>query len=167
MPVLLRRPAPAGVLAASLLLVGVLGACATPDTPGDTAVPVSGAPSPSAAPAPDPAVAAYCATVLRVQQEQTAPGAAQGGTGLTTAADTARRQVRDLAATAPPEIAGDWATLATLTDQALSSLTATGGDPNRIDRGALTRLQAQSQPAVERIKQVTAQRCGITFRPPA
>lgn len=161
-----RVPAPA-VVAALLVAVatGPLAACSSGSSvPGDSALPASSAPAPSAA-APDPAVAGYCAAVLRAQQEQTAP---QGtGNDVTAAADTARRQVDDLAATAPPEIRTEWAQLRDLTDQALTALTASGGDPNRVDRDALTRLQTQSQPAVERIEQVTSQRCGITFRPPA
>jgi hypothetical protein len=53
-----------------------------------------------------------------------------------------------------------------LTDQALTSLAGTGGDPSRIDRATLDRLQREAQPAVAHIQQVTQQRCGITFRPP-
>ena len=187
MPVLPRRSTPARAVVSAVLAAGVAAGCSAPasDTPADTTVPASTAPSPAGAspdpdpgpgpgPGPDPTRAAYCATVRRVQQEQTSPQAGQagqagsaGGTTLVAAADAARRQVGDLAAAAPPEIAGDWTQLADLTDQALASLTATRGDSNRIDRAALTRLQAQSLPAVERIKQVTAQRCGIAFRPPA
>ena len=109
----------------------------------------------------------YCETVVRVQNEQTSPQAGQGGV-LRRPPRPPASQVGDLVATAP---AGDRRGLARgsrqLTDQALSSLAATGGDPNRIDRAELTRLQAQSQPAVERIKEVTAARCGVAFRPPA
>lgn len=149
--------------AAPILLAAVtlVGCGSTPDGPADTVVP----PSSSSAAAPDPAVARYCATVVRVQQEQTSPQAGQGG--IAAASEVARRQVADLAASAPVEIASEWRQLATLTEQALASLAATGGDPNRIDRGALTRLEQESTPAVERIKQVTAQRCHIAFRPPA
>ena len=45
------------------------------------------------------------------------PGAGQGGVPTSSAA--ARQQVADLVAVAPPEIAGDWRTVQTLTDQAL------------------------------------------------
>ena len=51
-------------------------------------------------------------------------------------------------------------------DQALTSLAETGGDPTRIDRAELERLQREAGPAVARIQEVTKQRCGITFRPP-
>ena len=67
----------------------------------------------------------------------------------------------------PPEIVASWRSLQQLTDQALAAIAATGGDPTRVDRTLLTRLEQESQPAVERIKQVTSQRCGIAFRPPA
>jgi hypothetical protein len=107
----------------------------------------------------------YCDTVARVQAEQTAPQAGQGG--VAASSDAARRQVADLVATAPPEISAEWQTLQSLTEQALGSLAATGGDPNRIDRNALVRLEQDAQPAVTRIQQVTEQRCGITFQPPA
>lgn len=130
-----------------------------------TAAACGGEPAAGPASTVDPAVKGYCDTVQRVQAEQTAPQAGQGG--VTAASQAARKQVADLAAVAPPEIAGDWRTLQSLTDQALGSLAATGGDPARIDRAALTRLEQQSQPAVERIKQVTSQRCGFAFRPPA
>ncbi|GAA4809371.1 hypothetical protein GCM10023200_53940 [Actinomycetospora chlora] len=131
--------------------------------PGSATVPAaSSAPATSAA--PDPSVQRYCDTVTRVQGEQSAPGAGQGGIPLSS--DAARRQVADLVATAPPEIAGEWRTVQTLTDQALASLAATGGDPSRIDRAELERLQREAQPAVTRIQEVTQQRCGITFRPP-
>lgn len=79
----------------------------------------------------------------------------------------ARRQVADLVATAPPELAGDWRRVQQLTDEALSSLAETRGDPNRIDRAGLARLEQQSQAAVARIKDVTAARCHVEFRPPA
>ena len=164
-PVLTRAAAAAAPIVLSALVLAGCGS--TPDQPADTVVAPSApsAPSSSGAPAPDPAVARYCETVVRVQQEQTSPQAGQGG--VAAASEVARRQVADLAAAAPPEIAPDWQQLSSLTDQALASLAATGGDPNRIDRGALTRLEQESQPAVERIKQVTAQRCNIAFRPPA
>ena len=110
-----------------------------------------------------PAVRPYCDTVTRVQREQAAPGAGQGGVSVSS--DAARRQVADLVAVAPPEIAGEWRTVQSLTDQALASLAETGGDPSRIDRETLDRLQRESQPAVTRIQEVTQQRCGITFRP--
>ncbi|MEJ2870036.1 hypothetical protein WCD74_19870 [Actinomycetospora sp. OC33-EN08] len=113
----------------------------------------------------DPAVKSYCDTVVRVQAEQTSPQAGQGGVQV--AGATARRQVDALVATAPPELAADWRTVKDLNDRALSSLDATRGDPNRIDRAALTRLEQQSQPAVQRIKDVTAARCHVTFRPSA
>ncbi|MEJ2864579.1 hypothetical protein [Actinomycetospora flava] len=122
------------------------------------------APAASAAPAtPDPAVKPYCDAITRVQTEQAAPGA--GGGGVLPSSDQARRQVADLVATAPPEIAGEWRTVQQLTEQALSSLAQTGGDPSRIDRAELERLQREAQPAVTRIQEVTQQRCGITFRP--
>jgi len=145
-----RRPAVALLLGAAVLLSAACGGT-----------------EPAAGPASavDPAVKGYCDTVLRVQSEQTGPQAGQGG--VVAASQAARKQVADLAAVAPPEIAADWRTLQSLTDQALGALAATGGDPARIDRAALTRLEQQSQPAVERIKQVTSQRCGIAFRAPA
>lgn len=150
-----------GVVAGAGIALGV-AACggSTPAPPA-----ASGAPVPSAAPAtPDPAARPYCDTVMRVQAEQSAPGAGQNG--VLASSDAARRQVADLVATAPPEIAGDWRTVQALTDQALASLAQTGGDPSRIDRAALERLQREAQPAVTHIQQVTQQRCGITFRPP-
>lgn len=113
----------------------------------------------------DPAVKPYCDTVVRVQAEQTSPQAGQGGVPAATA--VARRQVGDLVASAPPELAGDWRTVQQLTDQALASLAQTRGDPNRIDRAQLARLEQQSQPAVAHIKDVTAARCHVEFRPPA
>jgi hypothetical protein len=119
----------------------------------------------AAAPPVDPAVKSYCDTVVRVQAEQTSPQAGQGG--VTAASAAARKQVDDLVATAPPELAADWRTVSDLTDQALGSLAATRGDPNRIDRARLTQLQARSQPAVQRIKDVTAARCHVAFQPSA
>ena len=83
------------------------------------------------------------------------------------ASATARKQVADLVATAPPEIAGDWRTVQRYTEQALGSLARTGGDPKKIDRAELTKLEQQSQPAVAHIKTVTEQRCHVVFRPPS
>jgi hypothetical protein len=148
-----------GLLVLAPLLVGAV-ACggATPSDP-------PAAPAAPASAGADPAVRPYCDTVARVQAEQTAPQAGQGG--VAASSDAARRQVADLVATAPPEISAEWQTLQSLTEQALGSLAATGGDPNRIDRNALVRLEQDAQPAVTRIQQVTEQRCGITFQPPA
>lgn len=146
---MLRRRVPAAcVLAGVLLLAGCGGA-------GDEA----------AAPPIDPAVKAYCDTVVRVQAEQTSPQAGQGG--VQAASAVARKQVDDLVATAPPELAADWRVVSDLTDQALGSLAATRGDPNRIDRAGLAQLEQRSQPAVQRIKDVTAARCRVAFRPSA
>jgi hypothetical protein len=159
-----RRGRAARTGAGAVLGIGlVLGAAAC-----GGAAPQPGAAPPaaatSAAPAtPDPAVRPYCDTVTRVQGEQAAPGAGQGGVPTSSAA--ARQQVADLVAVAPPEIAGEWRTVQSLTDQALASLAETGGDPSRIDRATLERLQREAQPAVTRIQEVTQQRCGITFRP--
>lgn len=150
----------AGVVLGAGVTLGVAACGGAPAPP--TAYGAAGA---TAAPAtPDPAVRRYCDTVIRVQAEQSAPGAGQNGVPASSAA--ARRQVADLVATTPPEIAGDWRTVQALTDQALASLAQTGGDPSRIDRAALERLQREAQPAVTHIQQVTQQRCGITFRPP-
>ncbi|MCD2186387.1 hypothetical protein [Actinomycetospora soli] len=135
------------VLAGTLLLAGCGGA-------GEDAGP----------PPVDPAVRSYCDTVVRVQAEQTSPQAGQGGVAVASAA--ARKQVDDLRATAPPELAADWRTVSDLTDQALGSLAATRGDPNRIDRARLTDLEARSQPAVQRIKDVTAARCHVRWASP-
>lgn len=152
------RHVAAAVLAGALLLVPM--ACSTPaGAPGGA----SAAPAAPPTPGPDPSIRPYCDTVTRVQRELTAPGAGQRGLA---GADSYRRQVAELAATAPPELAADWRTVQTLTDQALGALAATGGDPNRIDRNALVQLQQQAQPAIGRITQVTEQRCGITFSPP-
>lgn len=147
------------------LVLGVAACGGASEAPSPSAP--SGAPAPAAAPAPatpDPAVKPYCDAITRVQTEQAAPGA--GGSGVLPSSDEARRQVADLVAAAPPEIAGEWRTVQDLTEQALSSLAGTGGDPSRIDRAELERLQREAQPAVTRIQEVTQQRCGITFRPP-
>lgn len=153
-------PRALGLLVLAPLLVGAVacGGAAPSDPAAAPAAPASAA-------GPDPAVRPYCDTVTRVQAEQTAPRAGQGG--VAASSDAARRQVADLVATAPPEISAEWQTLQSLTEQALGSLAATGGDPNRIDRNALVRLEQDAQPAVTRIQQVTEQRCGITFQPPA
>lgn len=154
-------------LAATTAGVGLvlgLAACGA-GAPGTPAPAGASAPAASAAPpTPDPSVKPYCDAVTRVQTEQAAPGA--GGDGVLPSSDEARRQVADLVATAPPEIAGEWRTVQDLTEQALTSLAETGGDPTRIDRAELERLQREAQPAVTRIQEVTQQRCGITFRPP-
>ena len=143
--------------------VAACGGGAPADPAASSAAPAAS--EASAAPAtPDPAVRPYCDTVTRVQAEQAAPGA--GRNGVPVSSDAARRQVADLVAVAPPEIAGEWRTVQSLTDQALDSLAATGGDPSRIDRATLERLQREAVPAVTRIQEVTQQRCGITFRPP-
>jgi hypothetical protein len=147
-----------GLVAGVGLALGV-AACGGGGSPAPAA-----STAPAASATPDPSVQRYCDTVTRVQAEQSAPGAGQGGVPVSS--DAARRQVADLVATSPPEIAGEWRTVQTLTDQALASLAATGGDPSRIDRAELERLQRESQPAVTRIQEVTQQRCGITFRPP-
>jgi hypothetical protein len=152
-------PRALGLLVLAPLLVGAV-ACGGA-APSDPAAPAA----PAGATGPDAAVRPYCDTVTRVQAEQTAPQAGQGG--VAASSDAARRQVADLVATAPPEISAEWQTLQSLTEQALGSLAATGGDPNRIDRNALVRLEQDAQPAVTRIQQVTEQRCGITFQPPA
>lgn len=150
----------ARVVLAGALLLAPMACGAEPTAPG-------AGPAPAAAPAttgPDPAVRPYCDTVTRVQREQTAPGAGQGG--LAAGTGMYRRQVADLASTAPPELAADWRSVQSLTQQALDSLGETEGDPNRIDRNALVELQRQAQPAIQRIIQVTEQRCGVSFRPP-
>jgi hypothetical protein len=157
-----RRVTPAGL---ALVLGGVLalGACGSAGTPNTTAGPSA---APSAAPAPtiDPAYRAYCDAVRAVQAEQTSPKAGQGG--VTAASAAARRQTGSLVATAPPEIAGDWYALQSLTDRALGSLAATGGDPKRIDRKALDAISRQAQPTVTRIKTVTERRCAVRFSAP-
>jgi len=102
--------------------------------------------------------------VARVQAEQASPQAGQGGVAKASA--TARRQVGDLVAAAPPELAADWRTVQQLTEQGLDSLAETGGDPKKIDRDELATLQRKSQPAVAHIKTVTEQRCHVAFRAP-
>ena len=153
----------ARTVAGTLLGLGlVLGACGgAPPAPGASVA--SPSPSASAPATPDPAARPYCDTVTRVQAEQAAPGSGQNG--LPASSDAARRQVADLVAVAPPDIAGEWRTVQSLTDQALASLASTGGDPARIDTATLERLQRDAGPAVARIQEVTQQRCGITFRP--
>lgn len=150
-----------GTVAGLGLALGVAacGGSPAPGAPGAAVAPSSAAPA-----TPDPAVQPYCEAVTRVQTEQAAPGAGAGG--VAPSSDAARRQVADLVATAPPEIAAEWRTVQALTDQALASLAGTGGDPARIDRAELERLQREAGPAVARIQEVTQQRCGITFRPP-
>lgn len=145
-----RRRLVAGYVLAGALLLAACGGG------GDDA---------ASAPAIDPAVKPYCDTVVRVQAEQTSPQAGQGGVPVAGAA--ARKQVDDLVATAPPELAADWRTVSDLTDQALGSLAATKGDPNKIDRAELAALEQRSLPAVQRIKDVTAARCHVEFRPSA
>ena len=158
---LTRRVAGASVGVA--LGLGVTACGGTP--PGPATPPAPSAPAVSAAPAtPDPAVKPYCDTVARAQAEQAAPGAGQNG--LPVSSDEARRQVADLVATSPPELAGDWRTVQALTGQVLDSLARNGGDPSRIDRATLERLQSEAQPALIHIQEVTQQRCGVTFRPP-
>ncbi|MDD7939400.1 hypothetical protein PHK61_13325 [Actinomycetospora lutea] len=153
----------AGTVAGIGLVLGVAacgGGSSEAPAPAGASVPAgSGAPA-----TPDPAVKPYCDAITRVQAEQTAPGA--GGAGVHPSSEEARRQVADLVRTAPPEIAAEWRTVQGLTEQALSSLAETGGDPSRIDRAELERLQREAQPAVTRIQEVTQQRCGISFRPP-
>ncbi|WP_157646912.1 hypothetical protein [Actinomycetospora chiangmaiensis] len=144
-----RRATAACALAGTLLLAG----CVADDGAAPSTPPV------------DPAVKAYCDTVVRVQAEQTSPQAGQGG--VVAASTVARTQVDDLVATAPPELATDWRTVSDLTDQALGSLAATQGDPNRIDRTRLAQLEQQSQPAVQHIKDVTAARCHVRWAPPS
>lgn len=145
-------------LAVLIALAALAGCSHAPSAPGpaspaDTSAPVA---------APDPQVKPYCDAVARVQAEQHSPQAGQGGVAAASAA--ARSQITQLVTTAPPEIAGDWRTLQGLTDRALGSLAATGGDPRRIDRAGLAAISQQSQPAVAHIKSVTQQRCGIAFQ---
>jgi hypothetical protein len=146
-------------LAAGLVLCGtLLGACGGTGSPTTPAVPA--APTTTVAAAAQP----YCDTVARVQAEQASPQAGQGGVAAASAAT--RRQVDALVAAAPPELAGDWRTVAQLTEQGLDSLAQTGGDPKKIDRAELTKLEQQAGPAVEHIKTVTAQQCHVAFRAP-
>jgi hypothetical protein len=131
---------------------------------GDAAAPATPTSAPaSPTPTVDAASKPYCDTVTRVQAQQASPQAGKGG--LTAASDQARRQVTDLVASAPPEIAGDWRAVQRLTEQALGSLAGTRGDPKKIDRDELAKLEQQSQPAVAHIKTVTEQRCHVVFRP--
>lgn len=154
-----RRGARAAAIATGLVLSGVLISACGGD-PAPTAASVPAAPTTTA----DPALRAYCDTVARVQAEQSSPQAGQGGVQKAGAA--ARKQVDDLVATAPPEIAADWRTVQRLTDQGLDSLARTGGDPEKIDHDELTTLRQQAEPAVAHIKSVTEQRCHTTFRAP-
>jgi hypothetical protein len=119
------------------------------------------------APAPpvDPVVKAYCDTVARVQTEQAAPGAHQGG--VRAAATAVRRQLADLVRTAPPQIAGDWRTVQALTERSLAHLEATRGDARRINHAGLEQGRRAAEPAQARIKALTEQRCGIAFRAPS
>lgn len=138
-----------------LVLAGaiVLGAAACGSGGGGTA-----------APAIDPAVRPYCDTVARVQAEQSAPGAHQGGVKNASAA--VRRQLADLVRTAPPEIAVDWRTVQALTERSLAHLEATKGDARRINHPGLEQGKRAAEPAQERIRAATGQRCGIAFRAP-
>lgn len=144
------------VLAGGLLLAG----CGGGDAPAPAATTPSAAPTPTV----DAAEKPYCDAVARVQAEQSSPQAGQGG--VVKASDAARQQVDVLVAVAPPEVADDWKTVQRLTDQALDSLARTGGDPRKIDRDGLAKLQQQAQPAVAHIKTVTEQRCHVAFRAP-
>lgn len=150
-------PGPA-VLCAGLALTGGLLLTACGGDPAPTAAPASPTPTVSAADR------AYCDTVARVQAQQSSPQAGQGG--VIAASASARRQVDDLIAAAPAELAADWRNVGQLTEQALDSLAGTGGDPGKIDRDELAKLQAQSRPAVDRIKAATEQRCHVAFRAP-
>jgi hypothetical protein len=147
--------------AAGLVLAGgmVLAACGGGAAPA--AAPVPAAPTTTV----DAAAKSYCDTVVRVQAEQSSPQSGQGGVPAASAA--ARRQVADLVATAPPELADDWRVVQRLTEQALGSLAGTRGDPKKIDRDQLAALQAQSRPATAHIKSVTEQRCHVAFRTPS
>jgi hypothetical protein len=154
-----RRASAAGagvVLSAGILLA----ACGSGGAAAPAAAPVPAPPTTTV----DAATASYCATVARVQAEQASPQAGQGG--VATASATARRQVGDLVAAAPPELAADWRTVQQLTEQGLASLAQTGGDPKKIDRDELAALQQKSQPAVAHIKAVTEERCHVAFRAP-
>ena len=155
-----RRATAAG--AGLLLAAGMLlAACGDGTDPAPAASPVPAAPTTTV----DAAAKPYCDTVARVQAEQSSPQSGQGG--VPAASATARRQVADLVATAPPEIAPDWRVVQRLTEQALGSLAGTRGDPKKIDRDQLGALQAQSQPAIAHIKSVTEQRCHVAFRTPS
>jgi hypothetical protein len=155
-----RRATAAG--AGLLLAAGMLlAACGGGSDPAPAASPVPAAPTTTV----DAAAKSYCDTVARVQAEQSSPQSGQGG--VPAASATARRQVADLVATAPPEIAPDWRVVQRLTEQALGSLAGTRGDPKKIDRDELAALQAQSQPATAHIKSVTEQRCHVAFRTPS
>jgi hypothetical protein len=152
-----RRATAAGlVLAAGVLLA----ACGGAGDPAPAAAPVPAPPTTTV----DAAAKPYCDTVARVQAEQSSPQAGQGG--VQKASATARAQVDDLVAVAPPELAGDWRTVQELTEQGLDSLARTGGDPKKIDRDQLATLQQQAQPAVAHIKTVTEQRCHVAFHAP-
>jgi hypothetical protein len=155
------RPGRATAAAAGLVLAGalLLAACGGDDQ-APAPAPVPAAPTTTV----DAAAKSYCDTVARVQAEQSSPQSGQGG--VPAASATARRQVADLVATAPPEIADDWRTVQRSTEQALASLARTGGDPRKIDRDQLARLEQQSRPAVAHIKTVTEQRCHVAFRTP-
>jgi hypothetical protein len=149
----------AGVLVAAGLALAACGG-------GDPATAPAPAPVPAAPTTTvDTAAKSYCDTVARVQAEQASPRSGQGGVPAASAA--ARRQVADLVATAPPELAPDWRVVQRLTEQALGSLAGTRGDPKKIDRDELAALQAQSQPAIAHIKSVTEQRCHVAFRTPS
>jgi hypothetical protein len=147
-------------LCAGVALAGgmLLSACGGGDAAAPAAVPATPTTTVDAAAKP------YCDAVARVQSQQASPQAGQGGVGAASAA--ARKQVADLVASAPPEIAGDWRTVQRYTEQALGSLAGTGGDPKKIDRDELAKLGQQSQPAVAHIKTVTEQRCHVVFRAP-
>ncbi len=154
---------PRGATCAALALAAgtLLAACGG----GDAADPATTSSAP-AAPTTTVAVEAlpYCDTVARVQGEQASPQAGQGGVAKASA--TVRRQVDDLVAVAPPELAADWRTVQQLTEQGLGSLAQTGGDPKKIDRDELATLQQKAQPAVAHIKTVTEQQCHVAFRAP-
>ena len=147
----------AGVLVAAALVVAACGGGDPAPAPG----PVPAAPTTTV----DAAAKPYCDTVARVQAEQSSPQAGQGG--VPAASATARRQVADLVATAPPELADDWRVVQRLTEQALGSLAGTRGDPRKIDREQLAALQAQSRPATAHIRSVTEARCHVVFRTPS
>jgi len=147
----------AGVMVAAALVIAACGGADPAPAPG----PVPAAPTTTV----DAAAKPYCDTVARVQAEQSSPQAGQGGVPAASAA--ARRQVADLVATAPPELADDWRVVQRLTEQALGSLAGTRGDPRKIDREQLAALQAQSRPATAHIRSVTEARCHVVFRTPS